>query len=213
MKVGRDDVEPRSLMVRASAVAVDIVRGIRDDDLESPTPCTELNVRALVGHLAHWTGVRGHAAGLKQAPHEDRFVDGFDFTGVAGWADAYASRSAATALVWSEPDAWAGETALTGAGSGSMPARFVGGILLGEWLVHGWDLAVATGQQVAVDVDDELAAALYEDIAGKAETARRYGVFGPEVPVPADAPLFEQALGLAGRDPSWRRQRGRPVGS
>ena len=193
-------------MVRASAVAVDIVRGIGERDFELPTPCPELNVRALVGHLVYWTGVRGHAAGLKQFPHDDRIVDGFDFTGVEGWADEYASRSAATALVWSEPEAWAGETALTGAGSGTMPARFVGGVVLGEWLVHGWDLAVATGQKV--DVDDELAAALYEDIAGKAEMARRYGVYGPEVAVSADAPLFERALGLAGRDPAWRRQRG-----
>nr|WP_239134808.1 TIGR03086 family metal-binding protein [Streptomyces sp. SID12488] len=191
-------------MVRASAVAVDIVRGVQGDDLGSPTPCAELNVRALVNHLAYWTGVRGHVAGLKQSPHGDRVVDGFDFTGVVGWADEYASRSAATALVWSEPEAWEGETALTGAGVSPMPARFVGGVVLGEWLVHGWDLAVATGQKV--DVDDELAAVLYEDIVGKAEMARRYGVYGPEVAVPADAPLFERALGLAGRDPSWRRQ-------
>ncbi|WP_159049541.1 hypothetical protein [Streptomyces sp. NRRL WC-3618] len=57
-------------------------------------------------------------------------------------------------------------------------------------------------------MDDELAAALHEDIAGKAEIARRYGVYGPEVAVSADASLFERAWGLAGRDPSWRRQRG-----
>ncbi|MFD0508431.1 hypothetical protein ACFQ0G_47865 [Streptomyces chiangmaiensis] len=82
-------------------------------------------------------------------------------------------------------------------------ARFIGGIVLGEWLLHGWDLAVATGQKL--NVDDELAAALYEDIAGKAEMARRYGVFGPEVSVPPTAPLFDRALGLAGRDPSWKR--------
>ncbi|KUN97901.1 hypothetical protein [Streptomyces resistomycificus] len=116
-------------------------------------------------------------------------------------AEAYAARSAETAAVRSDPRAWDGETTLTG--SRPTPARFVGGILLGEWLLRGWDLAVATGQKPRTD--DELAAVLYDDVAAKAETARQYGVFGPEVPVPASAPLFGRVLGLAGRDPSWKR--------
>jgi hypothetical protein len=29
------------------------------------------------------------------------------------------------------------------------------------------------------------------------------GLFGPPVPVAADAPLLEQVLGAAGRDPRW----------
>lgn len=188
------------VMARASAVAVEVVRGIGPDDLDRPTPCTERTVRALLNHLIFWTGLRGHAAGLKQ-PQPDEPAEGYDFTAEPGWAETYAARSARTAAVWSDPEAWAGETALTG--SGGMPAPFVGGILLCEWLLHGWDLAVATGQKL--DVDDELAAAVYEDVAGRADMARKYGAFGPEVPVPAAAPLFDRALGLSGRDPAWKR--------
>ncbi|WP_194236046.1 TIGR03086 family metal-binding protein [Streptomyces acidicola] len=195
-------METRSVMARASETAVDIVRGIGPDAFDGCTPCPELKVGALLNHLIFFTGVRGHAAGLKQPPQTPNEVaEGHDFTAEPDWAEAYAARSAATAAVWSAPEAWAGETALTG--SGRMPARFIGGIVLGEWLLHGWDLAVATGQKL--NVDDELAAALYEDIADKAEMARQYGVFGPEVGVPPTAPLFDRALGLAGRDPSWKR--------
>jgi uncharacterized protein (TIGR03086 family) len=191
-----DDMELRSLMARASEVAVEVVRGL-PDRLDGPTPCAEMDVRALVNHLILWTG-RGHAAALKQplgGPADDH-----DFTAEPGWADAYATQAAATAQVWSDPGAWAGETGITA--QGLMPAPFVGGIMFGEWLLHGWDLAVATGQSPAVD--KELATALYESVAIKAELARQHNVFGPEVPVPASAPPFDRALGLSGRDPFWK---------
>jgi uncharacterized protein (TIGR03086 family) len=190
-------------MTRASEAAVDIVRGIGPDELDGRTPCPEMRVGALANHLIFQTAVRGHAAGLKLPPEAraEQVREGHDFTAEPGWAEEYAARSAATAAVWSDPQAWQGETSMTG--GGGMPAGFVGGIVLGEWLLHGWDLAVATGQ--TLHVDDEVAAALYEDVAGRAEMARKYGVYGPEVAVPTTAPQFERALGLAGRDPSWKR--------
>ncbi|WP_238431798.1 TIGR03086 family metal-binding protein [Streptomyces cavernae] len=191
-----------SVMTRASAAAVEVVRGIGPEELDGRTPCPEMDVRALVNHLILWTGVRGYAAGLKQpaSAGPEEVAEGHDFTAEPDWAEAYAARSAATAAVWSEPGAWTGETTLTG--GGPLQARFVGGIVLGEWLLHGWDLAVATGQKLTVD--DELAAVLHEAVAAKAEMARQYGVFGPEVTVPPTAPLFDRTLGLAGRNPSWQ---------
>ena len=33
--------------------------------------------------------------------------------------------------------------------------------------------------------------------------ARKVAVFGPAVPVPANAPLQDRLLGLLGRDPRW----------
>jgi uncharacterized protein (TIGR03086 family) len=86
-------------------------------------------------------------------------------------------------------------------GGQEMPASLVGGIVFGEFVLHGWDLAAATGQSLAVD--GALAQALFDQLALMADMARQYKVFGAEVPVPASAPPFDRALGLAGRDPSW----------
>ena len=69
-----------------------------------------------------------------------------------------------------------------------------------DLVVHGWDLARATGQDETID------AAEVERILGFVErmgtsTMRDNGVTGPEVPVPADAPAQDRMLGLLGRDP------------
>ena len=69
-----------------------------------------------------------------------------------------------------------------------------------DLVVHGWDLARATGQ-------DETIERLYVErvwtmAKGFDENLRRPGVCGPEVPVPADAPLQDRLLGLLGRDPA-----------
>ena len=81
-----------------------------------------------------------------------------------------------------------------------MPAAMVGGMLLGEMLVHGWDLAHATGQQSAWDND--VLEYVHREVETSAEMGRGMGIYGPAVPVPADAPLLHRILGLTGREPS-----------
>jgi uncharacterized protein (TIGR03086 family) len=72
-----------------------------------------------------------------------------------------------------------------------------------EVLVHGWDLAVATGQ--AYTADPAIAQACLELIEGFAVGApeMRDQIYGPVVPVPAGAPVFDRLLGQTGRNPSW----------
>jgi hypothetical protein len=70
---------------------------------------------------------------------------------------------------------------------------------LATWVVHGWDLARATGQEPVVGED--LAAATLEAVTMTAEQGRAYGILGPEVTVPASASTLDRALAMSGRDP------------
>ncbi|MQY01988.1 TIGR03086 family metal-binding protein [Actinomadura macrotermitis] len=188
-------MELRELMPQAADAAARIVRSVPSDALDGPTPCPDWDVRALVNHLVYWTG-RGEGAARKRhpaGPGQDH-----DFTADAGWAEDFAAQARRTAEAWADPAAWTGDTSLSGTGPG-MPAAVIGGMIFGEWITHGWDLAVATRQPH--DFAPELVQAAYDALAPIAAMAREYGAFGPEVPVPADAPLLDRLLGLSGRDP------------
>ena len=61
------------------------------------------------------------------------------------------------------------------------------------------DLARVLGLDDTLDPD--LVQAMWDEFLPQAELWRSMGVFGPEVPVPADAPPQERLLGLTGRRP------------
>jgi uncharacterized protein (TIGR03086 family) len=70
---------------------------------------------------------------------------------------------------------------------------------LDEIVVHGWELAVATGQDYPSD--EAAVRACAEFLAG---VPRAEELFGPVVEVPAGAPALDRLVGLTGRDPAWR---------
>jgi uncharacterized protein (TIGR03086 family) len=82
---------------------------------------------------------------------------------------------------------------------GDYPAR--------EYLMHitsfrglrAHDIArfIGTGTELPPD----LVQGLWDEIAPHAEEWRAIGVYGPSIPVPADAPLQDRLLGLTGRQP------------
>jgi uncharacterized protein (TIGR03086 family) len=70
-------------------------------------------------------------------------------------------------------------------------------------VLHGWDLAKATGQELTVDPD--LAEAVHAGVIEFAEQGKDYGIFGDPVPVPDSASVLDRALAHSGRDPNWSR--------
>jgi uncharacterized protein (TIGR03086 family) len=83
---------------------------------------------------------------------------------------------------------------------GTFPARVGLLVNIGEVVVHSWDLARATGQHYDFDPDLALLVhGLYS--AFPLDGMRSNGSLGPEIPVPADAPVADRLLGLLGRRP------------
>ncbi|MFI0373554.1 TIGR03086 family metal-binding protein [Actinomadura sp. 1N219] len=188
----------RNQMLPASLAAARIVRRVPEGLMDAPTPCADWDVRALINHLVLWVG-RGETAARKLPPTGPD--EGHDHTAEPGWADRFEEQARKAAEAWQDPAAWEGNTSLTGNKDG-MPAEFIAGILHGECVLHGWDLAVATGQDPALP--PETVQAAWERTLATADMTREYKLFGEEVPVPEDAPLLDRLIGLTGRDPHWK---------
>jgi uncharacterized protein (TIGR03086 family) len=76
-------------------------------------------------------------------------------------------------------------------------------VVSADMVLHGWDLARATGQDETID-PGELEQA-FADARKIPDELRVPGIFGPEVKVSEDAPLQDRLLGLLGRDPAAPR--------
>jgi uncharacterized protein (TIGR03086 family) len=186
------------LIARAAAPWADVIRDLKPDQLGAPTPCAAYDVRALVNHLFYW-GPSLDGAGRKEfTPPPATPEAETDFVG-DDWATdltAYLDRLVAA---WSEPAAWLGTTRMGSATE--WPAATIGGMVLVELVVHGWDLARAIGQRP--EWDSDVTAATYQEITGMAAQGREMGVFGTEITVPATASTVDRLLAVSGRDPKW----------
>ena len=104
--------------------------------------------------------------------------------------------------------AWQREGALDGTVRlpfGEVPATWLVNQQIADLAVHGWDIARATGQ--STDLDPELGqvalAWARENLQPQFRGAEGSGrAFGPEVPVPDSAPLYDRLAAFFGRDPS-----------
>ncbi|MFD3929948.1 TIGR03086 family metal-binding protein [Streptomyces sp. NPDC058614] len=188
------DLGPQALVVARLAA------GVTDEQLAGVTPCPDLAVHNMLGHLL------GLAAAFRDAGRKD-LGPGTDTSPTSavpdiepGWREALPKVMDELAEAWRDPAAWTGETR---AGGVDLPGAVAGAVAVDELVVHGWDLARATGQEYEPD-----AAALqmsYEFLLASAEDPTRGGgIFGPVVRVPEEAPLLDRAIGLSGRDPGWK---------
>ncbi|MFH8383633.1 TIGR03086 family metal-binding protein [Kitasatospora sp. NPDC018058] len=185
-------------LARAASAAAGVAAAVpAGQSLDAPTPCGEFDTRALINHWVLYTshGLE-HRARRTELPEE---LSSRDFTADADWRSAYAAQLERAVAAWADPAAWEGDVDL---GGSPVPAVGIARMLILELVLHGWDVARATGGEIPVD--EELALVALEIVEENAELYRQYAGFAEVVPVPDDASAWEHALAASGRDPRWK---------
>lgn len=194
----------------ATAVMFDVVLGrlaevvdVPDELLGRPTPCASFTVADLRRHVLAW--LQFFAAALTDPSGETPRLDPETWELAAGESASAIVRSAGGDIAAAARAGVASELVVMS--QARMAGDGVLGMALGEYLVHGWDLAVATGR---ADVDpsafaDEAAAAIafLRTMVKPEYRGPDTGFFDEEVPAPDGATALEHLLCFAGRNPAW----------
>lgn len=183
--------DPVELFRRSVGRFADRVDRIGDGQWSASTPCTDWDVRALVNHVAYeqmW------------APH---LVDGetIEQVGDRYDGDVLGADPKATFRTAAERSiaAFAGADldAPVHLSFGDTPCREYLLQMLTDSEVHGWDLAVGTGQEATID--PEVAALLVPSVVEQEALISASGLFAAPVPVAHDADPATRLLALLGR--------------
>jgi len=180
-------------------VIAGLAEGVSDEQLADATPCPDCAVRNMLGHLL------GLSVAFRDAARKDLGVTTNTAPDAAapdigpGWRGELPKVLDELADAWRDPAAWTG---MTRAGGVDLPGEVAAAVAVDELVIHGWDLARATGQDYAPD-PAALQASHDFLLAAANDPSRGGGIFGPVVPVPPEAPLLDRAVGLSGRDPGW----------
>lgn len=185
----------------AAGRLAELVTQVADGELGQPTPCPSYTVGDLVDHLGGLA--RAFTAAARKETGDDTGTppagDGSRLE--AGWRERIGRDLAALALAWQDPAAWDGMTRI---GGGDAPGEIAGLSLADELVVHGWDLARATGRPYEADLAMVDAAQRFLAMFASPDTPAGPDVpFGPARDLPAEAPALDRLVALAGRDPYW----------
>lgn len=175
---------------------VALLPGVRDDHLDAPTPSVDTPVADLLSHLIMLSAAFRGAA--EKAP--DPGLPGRPPALVPDWRTVLPARLDALAAAWRVPGARDGMASVGGI---EMPSAAIAVVALDEIVLHGWDLARATGQPY--EADPVSVEACIGFVSSMVRPEGVPGLFGPPVQVPDDAPALDRLLGLSGRDPAWSR--------
>jgi uncharacterized protein (TIGR03086 family) len=190
----RQLVEPIDQFEAVAARLGQLVKGVRPDQLDNPTPCARFRVRDLLGHFignidSVADGFRGRPIPDPLVPRPEILGDDPGKTYDRVMADFTASIRSPGAMdqVLSVP-------------FGEVPAPALVGFVAFDLMVHLWDLATATGQSYAPP--DDLVAEVDAFARQVVAPALRDGdTFAAEVEPPPGATRLERLVAFSGRQP------------
>jgi len=182
--------DPRVIFSRAVAQTESIIAAVRPEQAGLPTPCTEWDVRTLLSHMVGGVtrvALIGEGADALSLPP---FADAGD-----DWAAEYRAAGARATVAWADD---AKLDAIFAVPWGQVPGRVAVAGYVREVLAHGWDLAVATGQET--ELDPELGAFALDVAQRSLPASGREGIpFGPVASAPAGSGVYAQMAAWLGR--------------
>ncbi len=179
------ELDPLTSAEATLAVLQGVLRNLTTEDKTRQTPCSDFDGHALAEHLfGSLTGVGGMAGADVVNPEE-------------GSLENRVAVMASQAI-----DAWRArgvEGMVPGPGGQEMPAVVGAHILSLEFLLHAWDFAQTSGQQVVVS--DEVVAYVQTVADQIIPGSRSRGAFGEEIQPSADVSPLDRLAAFSGRVP------------
>lgn len=170
----------------------DLIDRIAAGQWMAPTPCTEWNVRELVGHLVGANLV--FVALFEGSPVPERGADRLGADPAGAYRRSAAALQAAAAL----PGVLERSQATpVGVATGAERLQW----RIADLLVHGWDLVQATG--VVAELPDDLAGQALTFVRAQLPGQPRAGRFADPQPIRDDAPVIDRLAAFTGRPVPW----------
>jgi uncharacterized protein (TIGR03086 family) len=187
---------PLTPLATALSAAGRLIDALDGDAWDRPTPCSDWTVRQLVGHLVGGNRLVARALRGEEIPPPGQLgrrdpADQLGDDPAAAWQESADGLLAAFTL----PGVLERTHTVP---AGTLPGPALVHLRVVETLVHGWDLARATGQQL--DVPEQLVEAeltFSRDLLGRLPAGRT--PFAPSQPVADDAPALDRLAALLGR--------------
>ena len=174
---------------RVAATFTARVNAVTADQWQLPAPCDGWTARDVVAHLVEWVPAVIGRSGITFASSTSIDVDP-----AAAWQQLAATLQSALddpLIATREFDAGPpGQLTVENA---------IGMLVMGDVLIHTWDLARATGQDERIDA--ALASEMLVGMQPIDDMLRGSGHYGPKVDVPADADDQTKLIAFTGRNP------------
>jgi uncharacterized protein (TIGR03086 family) len=180
------------LYVRAMECTLSILEQVPVDRWHEPTPCTEWDARQVANHIIGENLWAGELFQGQTVADVGTALDG-DLTG----DDPAVAYRRSVEVARTAVDAAGAMEATCHLSFGDYSGAEYASQLFVDTLIHGWDIATGTGQDVRLDA--ELVAACLPIAEVLTRNFRAAGVFGDDLSVAEEADQQTRLLALAGR--------------